>query len=231
MASRENILRPIHKGIRSMIYSLGLELGITDFTNVSKSNAIAFLLKHDINMASSNCLLCLLYAHSKEEETGIFSAVRSLDEGVFGKMMREHRVITRQVQTLASICDELMVTSDPGRRVELGERLNAEASELFAAYLEHMNHEEAEMIPLMWNHFTDQQLRELRFQYYAQIPQARFEEWMRWMISALNPTELKQLLSSLRDDPPPNRYSDAIRIAKERVSVDRRATIGTDGPS
>jgi hypothetical protein len=38
MAERENLFRPIHKGIRSMLYDLGSQLQTTNFADVNESN-------------------------------------------------------------------------------------------------------------------------------------------------------------------------------------------------
>lgn len=229
VTTRENLFRPIHKGIRSMIYELGLRLGTTDFTNSTESNEVARQLKQDLTTSTSNCILCLLYAHSAHEERDFFSAVRPFDQDVVNLMMSEHRVIVRRVQQVAKTCDELQDLSEPARRIEVGDRLHLEANDLFAFYLAHVNNEEALMVPVMWEHYTDEQLRALRAQFYNMIPLPRFEEWMRWTLPALNPNELQVLLSGMRTDPPPNRFADAVRVAKEMLNPDRWASLDTDG--
>ncbi len=52
---------------------------------------------------------------------------------------------------------------------------------------------------------------------------------MRWTLPALNPNELQVLLSGMRTDPPPNRFADAVRVAKEMLDPDRWASLDTDG--
>ena len=211
-----------------MIYELGLRLGTTDFTNSAESNDIARQLKQDLTASVSNCILCLLYAHSKHEEEDFFAAVRPFDPDVIDLMMRDHRVIVRRVQQVAKTCDELQDLSDPARRIEVGDRLHLEANDLFAFYLAHLNNEEATMVPVMWERYTDEELRALRAQFYNRIPLPRFEEWMRWTLPALNPNEFQVLLSGMRADPPPNRFADALRIAKEMLGPDRWAPLETE---
>ena len=225
MSQRENLFRPIHKGIRSMIYELGLRLGTTDFANVEESDELARQLKKDLSLSVSNCILCLLAAHSQHEEKDFFAAVEPLDPEVVQEMLNEHRVIARRVQDVAKACDELTGISDPERRVELGDRIHLDVSDLFVSYLSHLNNEEALMVPVMWEHFTDEQLRSLRAQFYNQIPLPRFEEWMRWTLPALNPAELLVLLSGMRTDPPPNRFEDALRIAQEMLPPRRWSSV------
>jgi hemerythrin HHE cation binding domain-containing protein len=228
MSDRENLFRPIHKGIRSMIFTLGLRLGSTDFTNVTESNEIANQLKQDLAGSSSNCILCMLQAHSAHEDKDFFSAVRPFDEDPVRMMMAEHAVIVRRIFGVAKLCDELLGLTDPDARIEAGDRLVLDANDLFAFYLAHLNNEEAVLVPVMWEYFTDEQLRALRAQFYNAIPLSMFESWMRWTLPALNVHELTVLLSGMRQDPAPNRFADAMRLGKETIRPERWARIASE---
>jgi len=225
MTNRENLFRPIHKGLRSMIYELGLRLGTTDFTNVSESNAIAELLKQELTQSLPNCLVCLLLTHSVHEEDDIFAPVRPFDPDVVELMLKEHRAIVRQVHEISKICDQLRSLQEPNHRIEAGDQLHQSASDLFAYYLMHMNNEEATLVPVMWDRFSDEQLRALRAQFYNRIPLTQFETSMRWTLPALNPIELQVLLTGMKSDPSPNRFSDAMRVGKEMLGADRWAVV------
>ena len=221
MSTRENLFRPIHKGIRSMIYALGQRVGTTDFADLAESNEIAKQLKQNLTTSMSNCILCLLQAHSVHEERDLFTAVQRFDDEPVKAMVAEHAVIVRRIYDVARLCDELLGVSDPARRIELGDRLTLEVNDLFAFYLAHLNNEEALLVPVMWENFTDVQLRALRAQFYNTIPLIMFEQWMRWTFPALNSNELIVLLSGMKTDPPPNRFVDAMRLGKETIPPDR----------
>ncbi len=225
MTNRENLFKPVHKGIRAMVYELGLRLGVADFTSVPESNEMALQLKHSLMDSRANCIVCLLYAHSKHEEKDFFSAIVPFDKELVDLMMVEHRDISKQIFDLAKTCDELVSLTDPARRIEVGDRLCLEANDLFSAYLAHLNNEEATLVPVMWERFTDEQLRALRAQFYNQLPLFRFDEWMRWTLPALNPEELEILLKGMRTDPPPNRFQEVVRIAEETLPSDRWGSV------
>jgi len=225
MSDRENLFRPIHKGIRSMIFLLGQRMGTTDFTNPGESNDLAKQLRRDLTRSASNCILCLLQTHSLHEDKDFFTAVRQFDEEPVKLMTAEHAVIVRRIYEVAKLCDELTEISDPARRIEAGDRLTLETNDLFAFYLAHLNNEEALLVPLMWENLSDEQLRALRAQFYNTIPLAAFEEWMRWTLPALNVHELSILLSGMKLDPPPNRFADAMRLGKATVPHDRWAQV------
>lgn len=221
MTNRENLFRPVHKGIRAMIYDSAQRLQALDFTNVAESNEFATRLKRDLGASASNCLLCLLRAHSIHEEKEIFTEVHRFDPEIVKLMMAEHAEVAKRVRVLDTTCNDLMKVTDPARRIEVGDRLDLEANDLFAFYLSHLNNEEATVVPIMWERFTDAQLRTLRAKFYDNIPLPRFEEWMRWTLPALNLNELEVIFSGLKQDPGAARFKDWVRMAKQTLDPER----------
>jgi len=221
MTERENLFRPIHKGIRAMIYELGRRLQVTDFTNEHESNAIARQLQHELNSAVSNCILCLLHSHSKHEESEIFAPLRPLDPELVEDMLAEHAQVVKQILGVTKTCDELLGQTSPERRIEIGDRLSLETNDLFAFYLQHMNNEEATLVPVTWEYFSDEQLRAMRSRFHQSIPRRRLEEWMRWTLPALNHQELVLLLRGMRKDGPPDLFQDMAQLAGETVDPER----------
>lgn len=227
MSERENLFRPVHKGIRAMLYELGRRLGNADFTDVPATNALAVDLKRDLAASTSNCFLCLLQAHSNHEERDFFAPLRTLDRDAVDRMVAEHRAVTHRVFDLARTCDDLLALEGPARRIEVGDRLTLEANDLFAYYLSHLNNEEAMLVPVMWERFSDAELRAMRAAFYNRLPVELYEVWMRWVLPALNPHELGLLLAGLRLDPPPNRFDATLRLARELLSADRFRALET----
>jgi len=221
MTERENLFRPIHKGIRSMIYQMGLRLGTTDFRDAEASNRVVSELQRDLALSTSNCFLCLMKGHSRHEERDFFAPVRRYDADVVEEMLKEHRAILIRLQAVSKTGDELRAETRSERRLEIGNRLHLDLSDFFVSYLSHLNNEEALMVPVMWERFTDEQLRFFRAEFYNRIPLPRFEEWMRWTLPALNPHELVVLLSGMKEDPSPNRFADAMRIARNQLPPER----------
>jgi len=221
MTDRENLFRPVHKGIRSMLYEFGQLVQTTDFADVDQSNTVARRLKQGLGESVANCVLCLLRSHSTHEEADIFARLQAFDADAVEMMMKEHGEVTRRIQDVASTCDELQGISAPGRRIEVGDRLNLAANDLFAFYLGHLNNEEATLVPLMWERFSDAQLREIRYHFYDRLPLPRFEEWLRWTLPALNLNELTVLFGGLLQEPSTARKADWIRMARETLAPDR----------
>ncbi len=221
MSERENLFRPIHKGIRLMLYQLGAQLQATDFLNEATSNRIVERLKRDLGNASANCILCLMSTHSHHEEGDIFSHVRVYDPDAVGIAMKEHADVVSHIHTLSKTCDEVLRLTERNRRIEVGDRLVQETNDVVALYLSHMNNEEALLVPIMWERFTDEQLRAMRQAFYDHIPLPLFETWLRWTLPAMNTEELVVLFSGLKKDPPSARLADWMRLAHENLDIDR----------
>jgi len=200
-----------------MIYDFGRRLQTTDFTDEQAARAISKDLRDSLVQSVDNCVLCLLHEHSRHEESDLFSPLRPIDPDLVGLMMREHVQVVKRIGQLSITCNEVMAETSPSRRVEVSDRLNLEANDLFAFYLQHLNNEEATMVPVMWEHFTDEQLRQMRARFHSSIPPARLEIWMRWTLPALNVNELVVFFRGMKLDGPPQMYRDMIRIATETV--------------
>jgi hemerythrin HHE cation binding domain-containing protein len=204
-----------------MIYELGRRLQTTDFTDDVAARNLIRDLRENLNLTAGDCTLCLLYAHSKHEEKDFFRPLRTFDPDVVKLMMVEHREIVEGIHHLSQTGDELLAETSPPRRIEVGDRLNLEANDLFAFYLRHMNNEEATMVPVMWEHFTDKELRALRSQFHTSVPRRRLEAWMRWTLPALNPNELVVFFRGMREDGPSELCDYLVGLAAETVDADR----------
>jgi hypothetical protein len=225
MSERENLFQPIHKGIRSMLYELGTRSQTTNFADLAESDRFVRELKHDLGDSLSNCFLCLLRIHSGHEEKDIFQKLRADDPDVIDLVMKEHAEVARRIHHVSQTCDELLGLTSPAQRIEVGDRLNLELNDLFVFYLAHLNNEDATLVPVMWERFTDEQLRAMRNRFYGSLPLPQFETWMRWTLPSLNQHELIVLFSGLRTDPEAARFKDWARLARETLDPSRLRTL------
>lgn len=222
-----DILTPIHKGIRSMIYKLGTELQTTDFSDDEATKAIVTRLEHNLSIATSRCILCLLHEHGGNEDDHFFPKVRAFELGMVEILIQEHREIGHKLVGLSEICAELIATKDPYQRIEIGLKLNRSANELFAYYMTHMNKEEVTILPATWQHLTDEQLLEIRAIVEAAIPPERYAEWMRWVLPSLNVNELVDMFTGLKKGAPPQVLENMILIASTAVDEERWKAVKT----
>lgn len=226
MSERPNIFRPIHKGIRSMLYAHARWLQVADFQDPEASNALVLGLKKDLGDSLSDCLLCLLSVHTRHEERDILAALGRHDPGAVALVMKEHVQLAHTVREVAATCDELLRATMPEDRLSLGDRLLTEADALFAEYMVHLNHEEDWVVPVMWQWFADADLDAMRGGFYNNLPLPLFETWMRWTLPALNPHELRLFVRGMAG-PSPNRLGELLRIAEATLPAGRWTALKT----
>lgn len=100
---RVDIFTPIHKGIRSMIYELGAKLQLTDFTDGEATKAILAKLEHNLSVATSTCILCLLHEHAGNEDNFVFPKVSAFEPAMVEMLIQEHGEVVRKLVGLTDL--------------------------------------------------------------------------------------------------------------------------------
>lgn len=205
MTATADLFTPIHKALRSMIYQLSGRLQTHDFADVEATRSLLSDLEHDFAVArSAGCVLCVLSHHAVDEESAIFPALSGVGAELVRSLIEDHHALTRRELALATAGHELVALGTPEARLEAGARLNREANDLFGAYVTHMNREEAEVVPLMQEHFTNEQMAAMQGAIVGGMPPDRLAAILGYMLPSLNVTELRMLLGGFgRTAPPP----------------------------
>jgi hypothetical protein len=218
----EDLFTPIHKAIRSMIYELSARVQTQDFEDLESSRTLVRDLEHNFSAATSaGCLLCLLHHHAGDEERHVFASTATLDGPLTEGFIAEHHGLTRRLGGITGHAHDLLTLGSPTERALAGERLTLELNEFFATYLAHLNREDATLIPFMRAHFTDEQQRRMRGAIMAGIPPDRMAEILRWMLPALNPSELTKFLAGVKATAPPPMFEAIRQLGDRYVPADR----------
>jgi len=223
--TRVDVLTPIHKAIRSMIYELGKELQTTDFTDVQATEVMVSKLKQDLSSASSVCIICLLHEHAESEEQYLFPDFRKFEPKMVDTLLDEHREVVRRIAGVWKVADEVKRLRNPEERIEMGDKLNRAANDLFAFYLTHLSGEESTLVPAMWRHFTDEQLVAIRTNVIRNMPSEQFARWNRWMFPSLNMNELTDMFMELKHGAPASFLQSMSRMAEEALGEERWAAV------
>lgn len=219
MSDRENLFRPIHKGLRSMLYELGSRMQSADFGDRDAAGRLIERLRRDLENSLSNCVLCMLNTHSHHEEGNIFARLTKHDDELVRLVMKEHHEIARRIREISRTCEEVLGAPSAARRIEIGDRLNLETNDLFVYYLAHLNNEEAILVPVLWERFSDEELRQMRSKFYDALPLPLFDVWLRWTLPSMNVHELITLYSGLKTTPSQGRYPDWVRMARATLDL------------
>ncbi len=219
--STEDVLTPIHKALRSMIYQLGGRLQTTDFADPAATAALLADIHHEFGAGvPASCILCLLHAHGGHEDT-LFPEARPFDAKFIDELMEDHRAFGRALLEIERMGDALQQEPQPVERLARGRRLAVETNGFFARYLAHMNREERYLVPLLNRHFTDEQLRGMRERVERGMPRERLAEFHRWMLGSLDVNELTALFQGVKAGAPPEVLAYFRGLAEKNVDPAR----------
>jgi hypothetical protein len=217
---------PIHKGIRAMIYSLSSRLQSTDFADPVATAAVLDDLRHEFAQGvPAACVLCLLHSHGRHEDDGAFPAMGPFAARLVAELIRDHREFEERLSVVQVHGNALRALTDPAARVRAGKALTLEMNEFFARYFAHMNREEAELVPLMNRHLTDEQILALIGAIEGAIVPDRFHAYLRWMYPALNVEELTEIFAGMRAEAPPAVLREFVATAEAVVPAERWRTV------
>lgn len=228
MPATQDLFTPIHKALRSMIYSLGGRLQSHDFRDVEATATLVSDLEHDFAVArSAGCVLCVLHQHADDEERAIFPPAGRFDSELVASLIQEHHDLTRQELAIANAAHELRGLADADARIRAGAVLNRAANALFADYLSHMNREERELVPRMQARFTDPELVAMRAAILGATPPERLMAILGWMAPSLNYTELVSFLGGVQRSAPPPVLKAISELCAAKVDPARWAEVKT----
>jgi len=226
LPTKIDVLTPIHKGVRSMIYALGGELQSTDFRDPAQTAAVVRQIQHEFGPAlQSNCILCLLHQHGGDEEKFAFPRMAEFEPALIEHLLAAHRELGRQLEGLTALGTALERSTDPDERVRRGAELNRVANAFFAAYLAHMNEEEQRLVPAMAARLSDEEVVGLRARTQASMPPDRLAEFLGWTLASLSAPELEELVRGLQRGAPPEALRAMLALAESKVPPARWAAV------
>ncbi len=204
-----------------MIYELGKQLQTTDFIDQRATEVMVSRLKQDLAAASSACVICLLHQHAELEDDYVFPDVRKFEPGMVDTLLTEHREVVRRIAGVWKIADEVKALTDREQRIEMGDKLNRTANDLFAFYLAHLNSEESTLVPALWKHFTDDQILAMQRRIIGSLTPERAVQWNSWLFPSLNINELTGMFMGLKKGAPAPVFQNMTRIAEKTLDEDR----------
>ena len=218
MTATQDLFTPIHKGLRSMLYSISRRLQTNDFADLTATKSLVNDLENDFAIArTAGCIVCTLSQHANDEETAIFPDVAKAGNELVAALTGEHHDFARREASLAKSAHALLAIENSEGRVQAGMRLNQSANELFVAYMAHLNREENELVPWMKEHFSDAQMTAMRGAIMSRTPPDRMFAILGWMLPSLNVQELSGLIREVRPAMPPQAFKAVTDMCEARV--------------
>jgi hypothetical protein len=208
-----------------MIYELGKELQTTDFADEHATEIMVSKLKENLASASSACVICLLHQHAGLEDDYVFPDVRKFEPEMIDTLLMEHREVVRKIAGVWKIADEVKPLKNREERIEIGDKLNRTANDLFAFYLTHLSNEESTLVPAMWKHFTDEQILTMQRKIIGSLTAERAAQWNSWLFPSLNINELTGMFIGLKKGAPAPVFQNLTSMAEKALGEKRWETV------
>jgi hemerythrin-like domain-containing protein len=202
----------IHKAIRNMIYTFGIELQSVDFADETETKKILESLKYNLE---------LLHEHALHEDEIIFPEIQKEEAEIIESLTVEHQLLDKKLNQIKRLIAEIERVNDVAIRIDKGNKLNFLCNDFFANYIIHMNHEEVTVLQASQKCLTDEELISIRNRIQSKIPSERYKIWMKWMLPSLNFYELVGLISGLRKSAPVQVYENFSMVAEDLIKMER----------
>lgn len=186
-----------HKGLRVALAELTAAASGTNFEDHEDCIALENLF-HDVWELIAN--------HSAEEERVTFSELEQKAPGSIAPFLSEHRSLDASFEALKNAVQT--------QKYRLSaEKFTADLNRFSAAFQTHMNREEDELQPLIWKHFTDDELAAHRRTIMAASGPELLLKWFRFVFYALTDKQSTEFLARLETMFPLPAFSEATKLA------------------
>jgi hypothetical protein len=203
MQPRVDLYGTVHKGIRTRLFDLCVELARCDFGSRSEVG---------IALEAYHRTVGFLREHHEHEDRHVEPALAALAPDILATVRRQHAAADAMIAEL----DALAAAAEGNDPRAAGAALLARYHRFLVDYLEHMQAEETVVMPALWAKYSDQELGELRARVQGSIAPPRFAEWMEIMLPAMNLDERAGMLAGMKANAPPPVF-DAVSGVAARV--------------
>jgi hemerythrin-like domain-containing protein len=204
----------IHKAIRGMLFDLAGRLQTIDLSDDACVGELVRSLRQ---------MLILLEQHADHEDHLIFPAIEAVAPGATREAGHEHEVYATKTTRLQAHIVALETAPTHALRVHAGRELRLFFFDFLAFTLVHLNHEEETALPASLRNLSNEQLISIRADIQRTTPPDVYRQWLRWMLPALNPQELRGMLAQARDKAPAATYQLMLDVGMECVEPSKWA--------
>ncbi len=195
-----------HKGLRNALSQLSLLSGKTDYSNSQEVENL-YQLGKDV--------FSILSIHAKDEDEITLEELEKRCPGCSDHDKEDHKKIHLAQDALENLLSKLYNHSQLNEDVtEAGQEFYLALSEFHGMYLEHTAEEERITQPLLWAHFTDDELAQHRGKIMAKNPPGTLLIWFRFVIPAQSHPERVGLLSGFKKMAPTDFFEEGMRVIK-----------------
>lgn len=197
---RYDLYGNIHKGLRRAQCLLLARLGSNDFGDAAATDKL---------LADLRRLLAMAAAHVRHEDGEIHAALngRGIATELIDAQHDDHRAAFAVLEDRIAAVEAAVHRAEAGRALYLA----------FAAYIAddfaHMHEEETVTAPLLWRHFTDEELLAIEMRIIGSLPPEENMAFTRMMLPAMNPDQRAALVGGMLQAMPGEMFAAVVEFA------------------
>jgi len=199
-----------HKGLRNALSQVSLLAGKTNFADAEEVETL-YLLGTDV--------FKILNIHADDENEVTLAELEKRCPGCSQHDMDDHKKIHIVQNKLEKLLSDIYTDSKSGKDMsESGAEFYLAWSEFHSIYLEHTAEEERITQPLLWQHFTDEELASHRGKIMMKNPPEILLIWFKFVIPAQSHSERVGLLSGFKKMAPAAFFNQGMEIIKQALT-------------
>lgn len=146
---RVNYYQSIHKTLRRLLFMFSIELGAADVTCENQLHSL---------MVNYKKVKKYLDEHAAHEDTFFHPFISSHIPDECKQLDQDHHVLETQFSHVGELLDKILIEKDMPQRLNLAYALYLYVNQFIARYLQHLQQEEGDIMPLLWQKCDDNTL-------------------------------------------------------------------------
>jgi len=203
-AGRMHLYTTIHKALRARMSEVLVKVGQMDAHDDQHCREV---------MSDLEQLLEALQGHLETENAWVHPAIEARSPGALTGIVFEHAEHETTIGQLRHHAQTLMTLSGEARAA-FGLFLYRELALFVADNLAHMQVEETRNHQLLWNSYSDLELKQIHGSILASLPPEKMAVIMPWMIAAISPPERAGMFLEMRATAPAFAFEAALNVAR-----------------
>ncbi|CAN5198661.1 hypothetical protein BH11PSE10_BH11PSE10_16150 [soil metagenome] len=215
--NRHDIYAFIHKALRALMFDTVQRLGCMDVNDpADKATALA----------QADSLLSLLQAHVSHENEFVHAALEARRPRSSSITADAHLEHLDGIESLGAEIDVLRLAPSSEQARTSASRLYRHMAVFVAENLQHMALEESDNNAALWACYSDAELMDIHDRLLASVEPAHKTQSLHWMLAALNPLEVAELLGGMRTQMPPPVFEGIAAMARQRLGARAERVMG-----
>lgn len=203
---RYNSFGKIHKALRALLYDTALKLQQTDFTDKEAGEKLFVQIEQ---------VVLLFESHAHNEDHFFNEPLEEVNKEVAILFEKEHEEDHRLAIILKKTIKDWRAANTISERSMAGDNLFYAFNEFIAFNLYHMNKEETLLNQVLWDTYTDDQIKITEQQIIQNTSPEKMIVYALWMIRGINAKEMTHWMRELSMMAPKPLYQQLYTMAKQ----------------